>query len=386
GTKRMDAGAVKRLADAGGGRALFASPVASDQGASLAKAIRTIAVESRKGYAIGAVAAAHGPPPQVTLAKPARDIVRAELVPLQVLASAASRPIPLPWECPEQAPQEVRAKPGYSEIAVSVTDKDGNPVRGLKQSDLVVYSENQRYSIVYFSKETVPHSIVIAIDTSGSMEPKLERVREETAKLISGMNTADRVALLAFSGKAYLLNGLTPDHQKVIDNLKLLHAYGQTAMYDAIHDGLRLLSTTSECGRTIILVTDGIDNVSTRREGTVLGEAASKHVAIYAIGIGNPDKHHSLDEPFLRSSSDMVDKAALDAMGKTDGGADFIVPPIDSDQGNRFAQAMATVASRVHDRYKVGFIAPTSAGPVNVAVEGHDDYVVLTSAVAPGAK
>jgi von Willebrand factor type A domain len=53
GTARLDVDAVKSLAAGGGGRALFAKPVASDDGASLAAAVATIAKQLGQGYALG---------------------------------------------------------------------------------------------------------------------------------------------------------------------------------------------------------------------------------------------------------------------------------------------------------------------------------------------
>jgi len=94
GTTRVDASAVKRLAAAGGGLSLFAAPVSSDEGSSLARAITTIAKGIGHGYTIGVIAQP-GAEPKLAIGNLPSAIVSARTVPPQLLAAMAALPAPI---------------------------------------------------------------------------------------------------------------------------------------------------------------------------------------------------------------------------------------------------------------------------------------------------
>ncbi len=89
-TMRVDAEAIARLAAAGDGQALFASPVDDDNGASMAATIDRIVGEIGHGYAIGVIAPPGGPALTVLLARAATgSVARAEIVAPKILTNAA---------------------------------------------------------------------------------------------------------------------------------------------------------------------------------------------------------------------------------------------------------------------------------------------------------
>lgn len=385
GTSRLEVGAVKRLAAAGNAQLLFARPVDDDGGASLAQAVSTIGKQLGQGYAIGVVASSPNAKPIIALAKPTGETLRAAIVPAQVLADAATRHFPpLPPRCDAVAhatpPATIKAKPGYTQIRVSVLDPDGKAVRDLKQSDFVVSSDSAQFPVVYSHEDRngSPRSIVIAIDTSGSMEPKLGTVRHEIGKLLDSLNPCDEVALVAFSSKPFLLQALTTNHDLVKKRLGLLHAYGPTAIYDAIDASVEILAKGKYQDRTLILLTDGMDNVSKISKNQIVPAAKLNHVQIEAIGIGEPSKLQSMSfGPFsLGEGKDAVDKETLDSIAASTGGQDFIVPPMSKDAGRGFARVVATISERLENGYEIGFIASGAPATPTVTILNQPDYVV----------
>src|SRR5208282_424223 len=133
-----------------------------------------------------------------------------------------------------------------------------------------------------------PKSIVIAIDSSGSMQPKLETVRRHLGKLIEGLGPCDQVAIFAFNNRAYLLQPLTTKHKSAENRLALLRAYGQTALYDAVEQSLRMVRKGKYHRGAIVLVTDGMDNTNGTSKNDLLADLRRSGVPVYAIGIGNP--------------------------------------------------------------------------------------------------
>jgi VWFA-related protein len=383
-TTRLDRAALKHLAAAGKGEVLLARAVDDDSGASLAGAIGIIAKQLDQSYAVG-IAAPGAKAPTLAMTTPGAAMLRASIVPSQVLADAASRPPPPPEpQCipkeESKPPPAISARPGYTQLRVAVTDADGKALRGLKRSDFALSSGAQALPIIYFHEDggESPRSVVIAIDTSGSMQNKLAAVRRELGKMLRGLNPCDEVALFAFSGKAFLLQSFTTDHRLVERRLALLHAYGPTALNDAINDSLALLSRAKYPDRAVILLTDGMDNVSKTSSADVLDTVAHKGVPIYIVGIGEPmaSPQTSIAAVFISTQTpETVDNATLDKIAARAGGEDFIVPEMSKDQGEEFARAVAAIGERLERGYEIGYVASSSASPPTIAVVNQPDDV-----------
>src|SRR5215510_219071 len=68
--------------------------------------------------------------------------------------------------------QAASSRPGADHVllTVSVTDAQGNLVRELKQNHFAVFSDKAKQEITYFSDHDEPVSVVLLVDTSGSMQ------------------------------------------------------------------------------------------------------------------------------------------------------------------------------------------------------------------------
>lgn len=61
-------------------------------------------------------------------------------------------------------------------LDVTVLDPSNRPVMDLKRDEFAVMEDKVPQKIEFFSRDQVPVSLVYAIDTSGSMRPKLDTV------------------------------------------------------------------------------------------------------------------------------------------------------------------------------------------------------------------
>src|SRR5579863_6167371 len=159
-------------------------------------------------------------------------------------ASQGSDALKIPPQAPQTGQEltlptrELRQQPGYEQVTVTVTDPRGTYVTGLEKSDFKLYMDGQQRPIEFFRKDlNTPVSVGILVDTSGSMVPKIPQAKAAIAEFISNLNPRDDVFLFAFSDRPFLLQGFTTNHAAVMSRLALLHAFGQTALYDVILDG-----------------------------------------------------------------------------------------------------------------------------------------------------
>jgi Ca-activated chloride channel family protein len=128
---------------------------------------------------------------------------------------------------------------------------------------------------------------------------RLEVVKQVTEKFING-RPDDRIGVIAFSGRPYLISPLTLDHKWLIENLARLTirrvgdqtALGSslvedgTAIGSALVTGANRLKDKRSKSRVIVLLTDGDNNAGNIPPLTAAEAAAAIGIKIYTIGTG----------------------------------------------------------------------------------------------------
>src|SRR5438093_3923680 len=167
--------------------------------------------------------------------------------------------------------------------------------------------------------------LLIAVDTSRSMlsndvQPnRLERVKLVTQDLINELQ-GDRVALIAFAGRAFLQAPLTIDYDAVVEAINDLDTKtipeGGTNISSAIALATQTFGKSAVGNRALIIFTDGEelngDAVKTAKA------AADAGVRIFTVGIGTaqgsliPITGDDGQTAFVKDSSGQVVKSKLD--------------------------------------------------------------------------
>jgi len=152
--------------------------------------------------------------------------------------------------------------------------------------------------------------IMILLDVSLSMlsedfsigserASRLEVVKQVTEKFING-RPDDRIGVIAFSGRAYLVSPLTLDHTWLVENLSRLSirrlgdqtAIGSSLVEDGTAIGSALATAANRLrdkrakSRVIVLLTDGDNNAGKIPPLTAAEAAAALGIKIYTIGAG----------------------------------------------------------------------------------------------------
>jgi Ca-activated chloride channel family protein len=141
--------------------------------------------------------------------------------------------------------------------------------------------------------------IMMLIDVSGSMltedyimdgqrTNRQEAIKAATKKFIEGRPN-DRIGLIAFASRPYLVSPLTLDHDWLFQNLDRVHI-GQvedgTAIGSAIADGISRLRDRTSKSKVLILLTDGDSNCGKISPPTAAQAAKALGIKLYAIGAG----------------------------------------------------------------------------------------------------
>jgi Ca-activated chloride channel homolog len=238
-------------------------------------------------------------------------------------------------------------------LDVTVVDPSNKPVMDLKREDFTVSEDKLQQKIEFFSREQVPVSLVFAIDTSGSMRPKLDTVVKASANLVKESRSGDEMAVIEFKDQPELLEEFTRDVDDVIDTLNGLVASRQTAMLDALYLAADYANKEGKNRRkAVLLVTDGLDNDSYYKFNEVVNHLREVDVQIYLIGfINDLDKDSGL---FKRSPKDKAE-GLLNKLAEETGGKAFF--PKELSEVHSIAQQIST---DLRTQYSIGYY-PTNS-------------------------
>ena len=152
--------------------------------------------------------------------------------------------------------------------------------------------------IIWYDGTGANSDFVFAIDASGSMlandyQPsRLEAAKSTATEILQVLDMETEIGIVSFAGTSLLTQTLTNDRIELkasINNIETI-SVGGTAMGEAVILGTNLLSIKKELsrGKTIILITDGQNNVGIKPEDAV-EFANQKGVIISTIGIGTEE-------------------------------------------------------------------------------------------------
>ena len=220
-----------------------------------------------------------------------------------VAASAATSAV--------QDPGRFKSRADLVLIDVLVTD-GRRAVTGLTPGDFELHDNTVPQSIEQLYMEQLPLSIIMVLDTSGSVAgERLEALKKGAGVVVDRLRAADQAAIISFAADLNIVAEMTGDRSRLHQTIGALKADGGTALRDATFAGLALRGAAKT--RTLILLfSDGVDTASILSEDRVARIASRSDATVYAIGIGDEtafvpgsrgvirqDPEHATDDRFL---------------------------------------------------------------------------------------
>lgn len=172
------------------------------------------------------------------------------------------------------------------EVYATVTDAQGEPIMGLRQSDFEVFENDRPQEVTTFAAGEFPLTVALGVDRSWSMagEP-LRLAKQASEAFLRALKPGDRSMVVAISNEADIIAPLSADRQAQARAIEALDPWSTTALHDAIIATLNRLEP--EQGRQAIVVfSDGVDRYSTASAADVLDRARRSNALIYPIALG----------------------------------------------------------------------------------------------------
>jgi Ca-activated chloride channel homolog len=241
-------------------------------------------------------------------------------------------------------------------LYVTVLDATKRIVPDLVREDFEVYDNGKLQTLTNFDNQATPITVVVMLDTSGSMTLALDMVKQAAEEFLMRLLPADRAKVGAFNDKLQVKPeaGLpfSDNRDQLIRALNDLDFGYPTRLFDAVDYSITQLEAAE--GRKVVLVfTDGEDTASKVDAGEVNVRARAQEVMIYSVGLENDYFNGSQR---VRTSPDR----GLRRLSDDTGGGFFNLKKKD-ELGPTFTR----IAQELHSQYVLGFTPETADGKVH---------------------
>ena len=169
-------------------------------------------------------------------------------------------------------------------LNATAQDPDHRFALDLKKEDFQIQEEGTPQEIIDFYLEERPVVLCLLLDSSGSMQGRMEKVHLAADKFVDALQDEDRALIIDFDEKVFLLQDFTRDAKLLKEAIDSTYSEGGTALYDALHAAFRKLRDI-QGRKAIVLLSDGEDTNSKFSYARVLEEAKTSEVIIFSIGL-----------------------------------------------------------------------------------------------------
>lgn len=266
---------------------------------------------------------------------------RQALIPLLAIAVAG-----LVCTAPLRSQQDddvVRVNTDLVVLNITVTDKAGQYVPGLRLSDFKMFEDGKEVSpqlVSSFSVHESPFASVVLLDTSGSMENRLSLARSAAIRFLDKLREEDVAAVYKFDSKVEQVQEFSTGRD-LAPMAYGVRATGMTTLNDAIVDAAKALSGRPEKRKAIIVLSDGLDTHSKASSEKAVESALAIGASIYAVDMSATEGSVSRNPQSA---------AVLKSFAEKSGGR-FVATP----GGPALRDAFASIAEELGHQYTIAY-------------------------------
>jgi Ca-activated chloride channel family protein len=225
-------------------------------------------------------------------------------------------------------------------------------VPGLEIDDFEILDNDQSQPIVIFDNKVQPITVIVMLDTSGSMTNSIALLRQAAEQFVLRLLPADRARVGAFNDKIQLSSRFTNNRDELVSDIKDLDYGNGTRLWDAVNLSLDELKGVE--GRKVILVfTDGDDTASKASLGKVTDRARDEDVMVYSVGL---ESEYFDGARVVRTKPDR----GLRKISDETGGGFFELK-----KNTELTATFTRVAQELHSQYALGFEAKVLDGKLH---------------------
>jgi Ca-activated chloride channel family protein len=243
---------------------------------------------------------------------------------------------------------------GVDAIRVDVLVLDGKrPVTGLTAADFELLDSGVPQTIEAASMDDVPISLLVALDTSVSVQGDiLSRLKEAAMSAVGMLRESDRAALLLFSNTVVLSASWGTDRNETAAAIARAQAGGSTSLYDAAFTSLLVRDDAPGQRNLAIIFSDGDDTASWLPDTAAVDKAHRTETVVYGVEISDT---RASERAALRLKNRSGIALKPPAVRSLTSGTPFLMELAESSGGERFAVRRASELRDVFARIVTDF-------------------------------
>jgi Ca-activated chloride channel family protein len=311
---------------------------------------------------------------------------------ISAIASNAQSPLPTPQLKPAADDEVIKVSTDLVTTPVSVLDRDGRFIAGLKKKDFQIFEDGVPQEITYFQTEETPFTVILMIDISPSTKYRMDEIHYAAVTFVNQLRPADKVMVVAFDQKVRLLTPEpTGDKQAIFAAIYKATFGSGTSLYEAV-SAVSDIDAMRVAGRkAVVLFTDGVDTTSkTATYDSTLAASEESDALIYPIryntenmGVVSTSSGQPVALPddiaaMMRQRGIAIDprltagngakgtapadyargKAYLEKLAENSGGRIF-----EASSNDNLQQSFASVAEELRRQYSIGYYPSKEGQP-----------------------
>jgi Ca-activated chloride channel family protein len=247
-----------------------------------------------------------------------------------------------------EQPQTFRTTVDIVSLNVTVVDNQGRYLTDLDEADFSIFEDGVRQESTFFNKTSLPIALSLLIDTSASMESRIEIAQEAAIGFARKLRPHDLAQVVDFDSRVEILQDFTSNAADLERAIRSTAAGGSTSLNNALYISLKELAkvkakNAGEVRRqAIVVLSDGEDTSSLVSYEEVLELAKRSETAIYTIALQAKDAPQTKG---FREAEFVLRQFAMET-----GGRSFFPARIDDLKG-----VYGQIADELSSQYTIGY-------------------------------
>jgi Ca-activated chloride channel family protein len=247
-----------------------------------------------------------------------------------------------------QQKQVFRAGVDVVSLNVTVVDTENHYVTDLKEADFSVFEDGARQELIFFNRTSLPIALSLLIDTSASMENRLQIAQEAAIGFAKKLRPQDLAQVVDFDSRVEIAQDFTNNIGDLERAIRATVAGGSTSLHNAIYISLKELAKIKAKSeedvrrRAIIVLSDGEDTSSLVSYEEVLELAKRSETALYTIGL------QPRDSPASKGFREA--EFVLRQLAQETGGRAFFITRVEE-----LRDVYGTISDELSSQYTIGY-------------------------------
>jgi len=194
----------------------------------------------------------------------------------------------------QQRPQ-FRSTIDIVSLNVTVVDGTSRYVTDLEQSDFSVFEDGVKQELVFFTRRPQPIALSLLLDSSASMEDKLQLLQAAAGNFVKRLKPNDLAQIIDFDSRVSIRQTFTSNQTELQTAILQTVSGGSTSLHNAIYVSLKELGKVKALHeedvrrQALIVFSDGEDTSSLVSFEEVLELAKRSETSIYTIALRGSD-------------------------------------------------------------------------------------------------